>query len=227
LVLWTLKIAPMGAAYRVENLGGKSGQLRCAIYARVSTNDQTCERQTRDLQAYADKCGYAVTQIFTETGSGAKNDRIERKKVIELARARLIEVVLVTELSRWGRSTIDLISTLEQLTSYGVSLIAQTGMQFDLSTPHGRLIAQVLSSMAEFERELLRERVRSGIANARAKGKVFGRPKGGKVADSCDRVVALNKSGKSYRQIATEIGISKTSVGKCIKCRELPEGMEF
>jgi putative DNA-invertase from lambdoid prophage Rac len=186
-----------------------------------------CDRQQSDLTAYALRCGYDVVRIFKEVGSGARNDRLERKKIIQLARSRAIDAVLVTEISRWGRSATDLIATIEELASYGVSLIAQNGFQFDLSTPHGKLIAQILSSMAEFERELIRERVRSGLANARAKGKVFGRPKGGKIADSCDRAKALSESGKSYRQIATEIGISKTSVGKCLKCREEPEGMKW
>jgi putative DNA-invertase from lambdoid prophage Rac len=211
----------------VENSGGKSGQLRAAIYCRVSTKDQNCDRQKADLNAYANRCGYIISCCHLETGSGAKNDREQRKKIIELARARLIDVVLVTEISRWGRSTVDLIATLEELAGYGVSLIAQTGMQFDLSTPHGRLIAQILSSMAEFERELLRERVRSGLAAARAKGKVFGRPKGGKTADNCDRIKLLRAEGKSIRTIAHEVGLSKTSVNKCCDRTEVPEGMNW
>jgi putative DNA-invertase from lambdoid prophage Rac len=220
-------MAPGGAAYSVENLGGKSGHLRAAIYCRVSTKDQDCSRQKNDLTTYADTCGHVLTGCYSETGSGAKNDRQERKKIIELARARLIDAVLVTEISRWGRSTVDLIATLEELASYGVSLIAQTGMQFDLSTPHGRLIAQILSSMAEFERELLRERVRSGLAAARAKGKVFGRPKGGKTADNCDRIKLLRAEGKSIRTIAREVGLSRTSVNKCCDRTEVPEGMNW
>jgi putative DNA-invertase from lambdoid prophage Rac len=211
----------------VENLGGKSGQIRAAIYCRVSTRDQQCERQRVDLQAYAARCDLRVVCTYLETASGAKNDREERNKIIQLARSRDIDAVLVTEISRWGRSTVDLISTLEELASYGVSLIAQTGMQFDLSTPHGRLIAQILSSMAEFERELLRERIRSGISNARAKGKVFGRPTGGKTADNCDRIKLLRSQGRSIRSIAVEVGLSKTSVNKCCDRTEVPEGMNW
>jgi putative DNA-invertase from lambdoid prophage Rac len=182
----------------VVNFGGEGGQLKCAIYCRVSTKDQDCQRQDRDLADYAARCGYQVVAVFKEVASGAKNDRAERKKIVELARARRISAVLVTELSRWGRSTSDLIMSLEELASYGVSLIAQTGMQFDLSTPHGKLIAQILSSMAEFERELIRERVLSGLANARARGKVFGRPRGGKVANSCTQVRKLRAAGMSF-----------------------------
>ncbi len=211
----------------MENSGGKSGQLRAAIYCRVSTKDQDCGRQKEDLTTYADTCGYVLKGYYAETGSGAKNDRAERKKIIELARARSIDAVLVTELSRWGRSTVDLIMTLELLASYGVSLIAQTGMQFDLSTPHGRLIAQILSSMAEFERELIRERVRSGLAHAKNNGKVFGRPKGGKIADSCDRINELRAQKMSVRAIAREVGLSKSAIAKCPRCEDAPEGMDW
>jgi putative DNA-invertase from lambdoid prophage Rac len=210
----------------VVNFGGESGQSKIAIYCRVSTKDQNCERQNRDLTDYAARCGHEVVSVFKEVASGAKNDRAERKKIVQLARSRLIDAVLVTELSRWGRSTSDLIFSLEELASYGVSLIAQAGMQFDLSTPHGKLIAQILSSMAEFERELIRERVRSGLANARARGKVFGRPKGGKVADSCTQVRILRAAGLTHRQIAKEVGISKSSVCQC-RPPELPEGMAW
>jgi putative DNA-invertase from lambdoid prophage Rac len=211
----------------VENLGGNSGQPRAAIYCRVSTKDQDCGRQKKDLTTYADTCGYVLKGCFAEIGSGAKNDRQERKKIIELARSRSIDAVLVTELSRWGRSTSDLIMTLEQLASYGVSLIAQTGMQFDLSTPHGKLIAQILSSMAEFERELIRERVRSGLAHARSKGKIFGRPTGGKIADSCDRINELRAAKMSVRSIASAVGLSKSAIAKCPRCEEIPEGMDW
>ena len=83
-----------------------------AIYCRVSTADQSCERQERDLRAFAERAGYAVVGVFRETGSGVKLDRIERRKVMALAQARRVDVVLVTELSRWGRSTLDLLETL-------------------------------------------------------------------------------------------------------------------
>jgi putative DNA-invertase from lambdoid prophage Rac len=85
------------------------------------------------------------------------------------------DAVLVTELTRWGRSTQDLMNTLGEPASWDVSLVAQTGLTFDLSTPQGRLVASLMASLAEFEHSLLRERVRSGIAAAKARGQVFGR----------------------------------------------------
>lgn len=209
----------------MENLEGKNGRQKVAIYCRVSTHDQDCDRQSRDLHQYADRCGYHVHQVFFETASGAKCDRAERKKVIALAKARSIDVILVSELTRWGRSTIDLISSLHELQSYGVDLVAQNGLSFDMATPHGKMMAGIMASLAEFERDLLRERVRSGLANARAKGKVFGRPTGGKTADNCDRIKQMRAKGQSIRSIAAEIGLSKSAVGTC--CRETPEGMDF
>lgn len=110
---------------------------RAAIYCRVSTADQSCERQERDLKAFAGRADYDVVGTFKETGSGAKLDRTERRKVMALAQSRKIDAVLVTELSRWGRSTIDLLSTLRELESLKVSIIAMNGMTFDLSSRMG------------------------------------------------------------------------------------------
>jgi putative DNA-invertase from lambdoid prophage Rac len=211
----------------VQKSGGKSGQLRVGIYCRVSTNDQNCDRQNSELVSYAARCNYDVVGIFNEVASGAKNSRVERKQVIALARSRSIDLILVSELTRWGRSTIDLIDSLTQLQSWGVSLIAQNGFQFDLSTPHGKMIASIMATLAEFERDLLRERVKSGIANARARGKVFGRPKGGKIARSCDRINELRSQNMSVRSIAREVGLSKSAIAKCPRCEELPEGLDF
>ncbi len=197
---------------------------KAAIYCRVSTSDQNCDRQERDLLTYADRCGYEVVEVFKETASGSKNDRQLRRKVVELARARDIEVILCSELTRWGRSTSDLISSLHELHSWNVSLIAQSGFQFDLATPHGKLIAGVMASMAEFERDLLRERVNSGLANARARGQKLGRPRGGKTRSLCPQIRERFKQGRSVRSIAAELKISKSSVDRC---RETSEGMNW
>ena len=143
-----------------------------ALYCRVSTADQTCARQERDLRAFAKKAGYKVAGVWKETASGTKDERAERKKVLALAQARNIDTILVTELTRWGRSMLDLFHTLQDLQAWGVSLVAQTGLQFDLRTAQGKLIASLMAALAEFERDLLRERVRSGIAAARKRRRV-------------------------------------------------------
>ena len=192
---------------------------RAAIYCRVSTADQSCERQERDLTAFAARAGYAVIGIFKETASGVRLDRTERRKVLALVQRRDIDAVLVTELSRWGRSTTDLLATLKELEARRVSLVALNGMAFDLSTPHGRMMATVLAGIAEFERALTQERIRSGIAAARARGKQLGRqpgqrPKSDRLAP---RVLALVAQGRSYRLVGREVGLSKNTVADIVK----------
>ena len=176
---------------------------RAALYCRVSTADQSCARQERDLAAFAARAGHEVVGTFKETGSGVRADRVERRKVLALAQRREIDAVLVTELSRWGRSTTDLLATLEELGARRVSLIALNGTAFDLSTPHGRMIATVLA----------------GIAEAKARGKKLGRqpgqrPKSDRLAP---RVLALVKQGRSYRLIGREVGLSKNTVADIVR----------
>ena len=110
---------------------------RAALYCRVSTADQSCERQERDLAAFAERAGYEVVGTYKETASGVRLDRAERRKVLGLVQRREVDAVLVTELSRWGRSTTDLLATLKELEARRVSLVALNGMAFDLTTPHG------------------------------------------------------------------------------------------
>jgi putative DNA-invertase from lambdoid prophage Rac len=192
---------------------------KIAIYCRVSTTDQSCERQERDLLEYASLGNFEVVGVWKETISGTKNNRTERQKVMALAQSHSINAILVTEMTRWGRSTIDLIETLQELHSWHVSLIAQTGLQFDLNTPQGRLITHLMASLAEFERDLLRERVRSGVAAAQARGQKFGRQPGQRVkADKFGpKVLQMVLEGYSYRKIAEKLNISKTTVNDIVK----------
>ena len=187
---------------------------RAAIYARVSTADQSCERQIRDLTAFAARAGYVVVATFSETASGAKDGRRERKRVLALAQERRIDAVLVTELSRWGRSTQDLLATLYQLAGWNVSVVAMSGMTFELGTPHGRMMATMLAGIAKFERDLISERMKSGLAAAKARGKKLGRqaghcPKSDRLAPTVLRAV---EDGRSYRWIARDLRISKNTV---------------
>ena len=116
------------------------GRQRAAIYARVSTVDQSVRAAAPRLRAaFAERGGFEVVATFSETASGAKDSRRERKRVLALAQRREIDAVLVTELSRWGRSTQDLLGTLHQLAGLErVSVVAMSGMTFELGTPHGR-----------------------------------------------------------------------------------------
>jgi DNA invertase Pin-like site-specific DNA recombinase len=148
-----------------------------------------------------------------------KLDRLERRKVMGLAQARHIDAVLVTELSRWGRSTLDLLETLRELEARRVSVVAMNGMTFDLATATGRMFATLLAGISEFERDLLRERVRSGLAAAKARGQALGRqagqrPKSDRLAP---KVLALIDAGRSYRQVGRELGLSKNTVAGIVK----------
>lgn len=167
-----------------------------------------------ELTAFAERGGYDVVGVFKETASGTKANRAERSKIIDLAQARNIDAVLVCELSRWGRSTQDLLDTLNQLAGWKVSVVAMSGMTFELDSPHGRMMATMLAGIAQFERDLLSERVKSGLAAARARGKKLGRqhgqrPKSDKLAPKVIQAVA---EGRSYRWIARDLGISKNTV---------------
>ena len=127
--------------------------------------------------------------------------------------------MLVTELSRWGRSTLDLLHTLKELEAQRVSVIAMTGLAFDLTTPPGRMMATIIADIADFERELIQERIRSGIAAAKARGKRLGRqpgqrPKSDRLASKLMALVAI---GRSYRLIGREVGLSKNTVADIVK----------
>ena len=192
-----------------------------AIYCRVSTDDQCCERQERDLKAFARRSGHKIVAVFKETASGADDDRPERKKVMALAREREIEAILVTELSRWGRSTQDLVQTLDDLHGWKVSVLAQNGLSFDLSTSTGKLMRTIMAGLAEFERDLIRDRVKSGLAAARARGVKLGRQHGQRPSDKkAKRVLAMRKEGLSYRLIGRNVGLSKNTVMEIVRRTE-------
>jgi putative DNA-invertase from lambdoid prophage Rac len=189
-----------------------------AIYCRVSTDDQSCARQERDFRAFARRAGHHIVGVFKETASGAKNDRAERQKVVALAQAREIDAILVTELSRWGRSTQDLVQTLDDLDSWKVSVLAQTGLSFDLSTASGKLMRTIMAGLAEFERDLIRERVKSGLAAAKARGIVLGRQLGQRPSDKkAKKVLAMRRDGLSYRLIGRNVGLSKNTVMEIVR----------
>ncbi len=164
--------------------------------------------------ALASRADFEVAGIWRETASGARDSRPLRREVLALAQARKIDAVLVTELTRWGRSTIDLVATLHQLQAWGVSLIAQHGLQFALSTPAGKLHASIMAARAEFERDLLSERIHSGIAAAKAKGRTFGRKAGQRPSDRVAAKVLAYRAEhppRSFRWIARELQISKNT----------------
>src|SRR6202030_830103 len=173
---------PIKRAFAKSNSDNVFGQarrpakmFRAGLYARVSTNDQqTLPTQNRALREYAARRGWTITLQVREVGSGAVR-REAREKLLEAARRRDIDVVLVWRLDRWGRSVTDLLATLQELEHLGVGFVSLTEA-LDLTTPAGRAMAGLLAIFAEFEREILRERTRAGLAQARLNGKRLGRP---------------------------------------------------
>ena len=147
-----------------------------------------------------------------EVGSGA-SERELREKLMEAARRREIDIVLVWRLDRWGRSLLDLVSTLEELNHLGVGFVSLTEA-LDLTTPTGRAMAGVLSVFAAFEHEILRERVRAGLAHARENGKRLGRP--ATAAIKAAEICKLYRAGVSKAEIARRLSIGRTSVRRIL-----------
>jgi putative DNA-invertase from lambdoid prophage Rac len=191
--------------------------FRAGLYARVSTHDQqTLPLQMRAMREYAAKRGWTVAIQIKEVGSGAA-ERELRKKLLDAARRRDIDVVLVWRLDRWGRSLVDLVVTLKELAALGVGFVSLTEA-LDLTTPTGRAMAGLLSVFAEFEHEILRERIRAGIAEARLQGTHLGRPvTAGKKASQIGK---LHRAGVSKAEIARRLGIGRTSVRRILSPKQ-------
>ena len=190
--------------------------MRVGIYARVSTQDQqTLPMQLEKMREYIENRNWKLTVEFEEIGSGAKT-RPKREELVKMARRREIDAILVWKLDRFGRSMADLVMTLNELREIGVVFVSLTE-SLDFSTPSGRAMAGMLSTFAEFERDIIRERVKAGIANAREKGKPHGRPQTARKKK--DEVIKLWDTGKGLNksQIAKKLKISRASVISFLK----------
>ena len=206
-----------GKAKSPRVFGHPSGRsqpgLRVGLYARVSTHDQqTIPLQTRAMREYAARRGWTVAMQVKEIGSGASAREL-REKIVEAARRREIDVVLGWRLDRWGRSVTDLLATLQELEHLGVGFVSLTEA-LDLTTPAGRGMAGLLAVFAEFEREILRERVHAGLAQARQNGKQLGRPL--MAGLKADHVWKLYRAGISKSEIARRLQIGRTSVRRVL-----------
>jgi putative DNA-invertase from lambdoid prophage Rac len=193
--------------------------FRIGLYARVSTFDQhTIPLQIRALREYAARRGWTIAMQVKEVGSGAAQREL-REKLLDAARRREIDVVLVWRLDRWGRSVADLLATLQELEHLGVGFVSLTEA-LDLTTPTGRAMAGLLAVFAEFEREILQERVRAGLAHARQNGKRLGRPR--TAAHKAAQVRDLYRAGVSKSEIARRLQIGRTSVRRILKEKARP-----
>jgi DNA invertase Pin-like site-specific DNA recombinase len=199
---------------KVFGQGQKAAKtVRAGLYARVSTMDQqTLPMHIRAMREYAARRGWTVAMQVKEVGSGVTQRQI-REKLLDAARRREIDVVLVWRLDRWGRSVADLLATLQELEHLGVGFVSLTEA-LDLTTPAGRAMAGLLAVFAAFEREVLGERVRAGLAHARQNGKRLGRP--ATATMHADRVRKLRRSGLSKSEIARRLNIGRTSVRRIL-----------
>ena len=183
---------------------------RAAIYARVSTrNGQNPEMQLEELRAYCSRRQWEIAGEFVDNGiSGAREQRPALNRLLADCRKRLVDAVVVYRYDRFARSLRQLVNALEEFRSLGVDFISlHEGV--DTSTPNGRLVFGIFASIAEFERELIRDRVRSGIAAAKAKGKRLGRPK---TTVDAPRIAVLRGQGLPWRAIASEMGVGLGTV---------------
>jgi len=208
------RAAEKAKSHRVFGQARKPARMfRAALYSRVSTNDQhTLSMQSRNMREYAARRGWSIAMQVREVGSGAAQ-REAREKLIEAARRREIDIVVVWRLDRWGRSVTDLLATLQELEHLGVGFVSLTEA-LDLTTPSGRAMAGLLAVFAEFEREILRERVRAGLADAKRNGQRLGRPMTAGL--HADKVRKLHRAGVSKAEIARRLRIGRTSVRRIL-----------
>jgi len=187
--------------------------MRAALYARVSTRDQqTLPMQLKIMKEYVKNRGWDAIMQIEETSSGIK-ERKKRETILNAAKRREIDVIVVWKLDRWGRSLVELINELQDLNVLGVGFVSITEA-LDFTTPSGKAMAGMLAVFAQFERDMLSERVKAGIAHARAEGKPHGRPK--TAALKTDQIIQMDKEGYNKSQIARKLGISRTSVRRAL-----------
>jgi DNA invertase Pin-like site-specific DNA recombinase len=184
-----------------------------------STHDkgQDPELQLMPLRDYCQKRGFTITEAYIDNGiSGTKDHRPQLDKLMDAARKRQIDLIVVWKLDRFGRSLKQLVTALDELSCLGIGFISYQD-NLDLTTPQGRLIFHIIGAMAEFERELIRERVKAGIDNARRKGKRLGRKPIAPI--DVEKAIQLHTEDPllSVRTIAKKTKLSKSLVGKVLK----------
>ena len=178
---------------------------RAAIYARVSTaNGQSPDMQLDELRTYCKRREWEIAGEYVDKGiSGAKEHRPALDRLLSDCRKRLVDAVVVYRYDRFARSLRQLVNALEEFRALGIDFVSlHEGV--DTSTPNGRLVFGIFASIAEFERELIRGRVRSGLAAAKARGKQLGRPR---VAVDASRIALLRAQGYSWKAICEELGV--------------------
>lgn len=189
--------------------------MKIAIYGRVSTSEQSCENQLLELREYASARNFEVVEEYCDKGvSGSKDSRPALNKLMEAAKQRRFDAILVWRLDRWGRSIQHLVTSINDLKAFGVEFISfKDGL--DLSTPSGRLQFHVIAAMAEFEKAMIVERTRAGLRRARREGKRLGRPPEAEL--DIERIRKMRRDGMTFRAIATKLGWSPALIHKQLK----------
>ena len=189
---------------------------RVAIYARVSTSDQSTDPQLLDLRRYVSERGWTSFKEYTDNGiSGTKDSRPALNELMDDARKRRFDTVLVWRFDRFARSTRHLILALEEFRNLGIDFVSYQE-NVDTSSPLGGAIFTIISAVAQLERDIIAERVKAGLRRARANGKQLGRPR---VAVDTDRIAALRAQGRSWIEISRELGIGKGTAQRALSAR--------
>jgi DNA invertase Pin-like site-specific DNA recombinase len=206
------RVAKPAARHLVINPRQK-GVFGAAVYARVSTAGQTHRSQLKALREYCERRGWDILIEVCDVASGA-SVRPAREQLIAAARRRELDAIVCFKLDRWGRSSVDLVTTLNELDACGCAFVSVTDA-IDMTTPSGRALAGMLAVFAGFERDLIRERVKAGLDAAKARGVQLGRPT---TAQAKSREVhALRAEGLTQRAIAARLGIGAGSVARMVK----------
>lgn len=194
--------------------------MRTALYCRVSTADQSCDLQRGELTEYCQRRGWNIVAEYSDHAwSGSKANRPELTRLMNDARKRRFDVVLVWKLDRWGRSVSDSMRNIQELDSLGVKFLAVTqNIGTEESSSMSRFMLTIMSAFAELEKELIRERTVAGVRAARANGKTLGRPRR---VFRRDEAIRLRNEGKSWREIAKRLDVPLTTVVDACRCSEI------
>ncbi len=183
-----------------------------AIYARVSTDKQKVDMQIRELRQFAKRSGWTIYQEYIDQSfTGANINRPAFRKMMDAAMKRNFNILLVWKLDRLSRSLKDLINTLDTLGACGVDFISYDN-NLDTSTPTGKLVFQIVGAVAEFEKDIIRERVIAGLVNARSKGKRLGRPPIPR--PTLEKAKEMHSQKISFREIGRTLGIDEGTIRK-------------
>jgi DNA invertase Pin-like site-specific DNA recombinase len=182
-----------------------------AIYARVSTSDQSCEMQLHELRQYVAKRGWGVFQEYVDTGfSGAAASRPRLDQLLRDARLRKFEAVLVWKLDRWGRSVAHCVRSIQELVSLGIRFLSPTeSIDTGADSPMSKFLMHLFAAFAEMERGIIRERVQAGVRAAKARGTRLGRPQR---VFRRDDAIRLRGEGNSWRTIARALDLPMSTV---------------